>query len=99
MKKTKAVPFRAHLFYTGRVQGIGFRYTAEALAISLDLLGWVKNISDGRVEIVCEGPKDKIEAFLEKIQKSHLGPHIKKKKIEWETPKNEFTEFSVEFCL
>ena len=59
-KLTKEI-HRAHVYYSGRVQGVGFRYTAEGLALDLKLVGWVKNLPDGRVELVCEGPKEKIE--------------------------------------
>lgn len=98
-KKISPSSHRAHVYYTGRVQGVGFRYTAERLALELGLTGWVKNLPDGRVEIVCEGSKDKIDQLLENIQKSSLGPHIKKAALTWEKPTQEFTDFSVEFCL
>ena len=98
-KKAAAAECRAHLFYSGQVQGIGFRYTAERLALELGLTGWVKNLPDGRVELVCEGPKEKIELLIERIPKSNLGPHIRKAVCEWETPTNEFDDFRVEFCL
>ena len=99
MKKKSVAPlFRAHIFYTGRVQGVGFRYTAEAIAHRLELTGWVKNLPDGRVELVCEGPKDKIEALFSEIQDGSLGRHIKKADCRWEEPVNEFKEFRVEFC-
>ncbi len=90
---------RAHVFYSGRVQGIGFRYTAEKLALDLRLVGWVKNLPDGRVELLCEGPKEKIEALLDQIQKGSLGPYIKKTVCRWEEPTREFNDFCVEFCL
>ena len=90
---------RAHIFYSGRVQGIGFRYTAEKLAADLGLVGWVKNLPDGRVEILCEGPKDRIELLLQDIQQSALGPYIKKTQCDWEKPTHEFKEFCIEFCL
>ncbi|MBI3316012.1 MAG: acylphosphatase [Candidatus Omnitrophica bacterium] len=101
MKKKNSVEnlARAHVFYNGHVQGIGFRYTAERLALELGLVGWVKNIADGRVEIVCEGPRETLELFLKKIAESPLGPHIKKRVCEWETPTHEFGDFSIEFCL
>ena len=89
---------RAHVFYSGRVQGVGFRYTAERLALDLRLVGWVKNIPDGRVEIVCEGPKEKIELLLQGIQSS-LGATIRKIDCEWEKPTHEFNDFSIEFYL
>ncbi|OGW82564.1 MAG: hypothetical protein A3C47_04335 [Omnitrophica bacterium RIFCSPHIGHO2_02_FULL_51_18] len=99
MKKKTAKPtHRAHVFYSGRVQGVGFRYTAEELALEIGLLGCVKNLPDGRVELVCEGSKTDIEKLLEDIQKSTLGRHITKIACSWEKPKNEFTDFCVEFC-
>ncbi len=98
-KKEMISTHRAHIFYTGRVQGIGFRYTAERLALDLKLVGWVKNLPDNRVEVVCEGPKEKVELFLEGIKESSLGPHIKKAACAWEAPTNEFKDFSIEFCL
>ena len=90
---------RAHIFYSGRVQGIGFRYTAEKLAADLGLVGWVKNLPDGRVEILCEGPKDRIELLLRNIQQSELAAYIKKTQCDWEKPTHEFKEFCIEFCL
>ena len=90
---------RAHVYYSGRVQGVGFRYTAEELALDLRLVGWVKNMPDGRVELLCEGPKAKIEELFSRIQKSILGRHIKKADTFWEKPTNEFTDFTVEFYL
>ena len=101
MKKNEisTTPHRAHVFYSGRVQGVGFRFTAERLALELGLVGWVKNLPDGRVEIVCEGPKNKIDLFLEKIRGGFLGRHIEKSACEWGRPTHEFKDFSVEFCL
>ena len=88
---------RAHLFYGGRVQGVGFRYTAEAVAHGLGLTGWVKNLPDGRVEVVCEGSKEKIDAFISEIQQGVLGRHIQKTDCVWEDPTNEYDDFRVEF--
>lgn len=103
MKKKSAKPAqdtcRAHVFYSGRVQGVGFRYTAEKLALDLSLVGWVKNLPDGRVEMVCEGPKDKIETLLSEIRTSTLGPHIQKAACSWEEPSHSFDDFRVEFYL
>ena len=90
---------RAHVIYEGRVQGVGFRYTAEGLAHSLGLTGWVKNLHDGSVELVCEGPKEKIEALFSQIQQGMLGRHIKKTHCHWEAPTNTYDDFTVEFDL
>ena len=100
MKKKSALPScRVHAFYTGRVQGVGFRYTAEKIALDLGLVGWVKNLPDGRVELVCEGPKADIELLFEKIKASMLGPHIRKFQCDWQDPTGEFKDFCVEFFL
>jgi acylphosphatase len=79
------------------VQGVGFRYTAEKIALEIGLTGWVKNLPDGRVELVCEGPKADAERLFALIQDSHLGPHIKKTTCEWQPPTGEFDDFRVEF--
>lgn len=98
-KKTMSPTHRAHAFYSGRVQGVGFRYTAEKFALEIGLLGCVKNLPDGRVELICEGSKEGIEKLLEDLKKSSLGAYVTKVACTWEKPKNEFTEFRVEFCL
>jgi acylphosphatase len=98
IRKNTSSFVRAHVFYGGRVQGVGFRYTAERLALDLDLVGWVKNLPDGRVEIVCEGPRSTVEALLKNIRDSLLAPYIKKADCKWEEPTREFKDFRVEFC-
>lgn len=97
MKAAKKPTHRAHAFFEGRVQGVGFRHAAEGIAQRLGLTGWVKNLHDGRVEIVCEGPKDKIDALFTELDGT-LGRYIKNVDCAWEPPTNEFKEFSVEFC-
>jgi acylphosphatase len=100
MKKKPQLPtHRARAFYSGRVQGVGFRHTAEQNALAAALTGWVKNLPDGRVELVCEGSKDAIDGFLAEIKTGQLGPYIKKTDVRWEPPTCEFTDFTVEFHL
>ena len=103
MKKSAQKSFknqvRAHVYYSGRVQGVGFRYTAEGLALKLRLTGWVKNLPDGRVEMICEGPKETIETLFEQIKSSMLGKHIRKTTCDWSTSQNAFKDFQVEFHL
>lgn len=62
---------RTHLIIEGRVQGVWFRDSTRNEAIRLDLTGWVKNRSDGNVEIVAEGSREKVEIFIEWC---HHGP-------------------------
>ncbi|MEK0448965.1 MAG: hypothetical protein RL088_1233 [Verrucomicrobiota bacterium] len=66
-----------HVFYEGRVQGVGFRWSAKNLARGFDVTGWVKNLPDGRVEMQVCGDSDEVEAFLEAMEESELKSHIK----------------------
>lgn len=88
---------RIHVFYSGRVQGVGFRYTAQDIAMGMDLTGWAKNLLDGRVEVVIEGDEKKLKEFLDKISKGHLGSYIRDADVSWEKSENEFDSFNIEF--
>jgi acylphosphatase len=58
---------RRHCYFAGRVQGVGFRYTARNIAINYDVGGFVRNLPDGRVELVAEGPPKEVEGFVEAV--------------------------------
>ena len=85
---------QAHIFYSGTVQGIGFRYTVERFASELKLTGWVRNLSDGRVEILTEGRKDDIEKFYQQIDTRFEG-YIKEKKIFFAPSERKFKDFRI----
>jgi acylphosphatase len=53
--------------YSGRVQGVGFRYTVQALAPAYPVAGWVRNLANGDVELVAEGPPEEVDAFLKAV--------------------------------
>ena len=99
MKKTVKNLIRARVFYSGRVQGVGFRYTAERFALELGLRGWVKNLPDNRVEILCEGPKEKIEELFLNIQRSSLGAGARQGDSRWEDATGEFKDFRIEYWV
>ncbi len=58
---------RRHCYFNGRVQGVGFRYTARNIAINFDVTGFVRNLADGRVEMIVEGPGKEVDHFIESV--------------------------------
>jgi acylphosphatase len=58
---------RKHIYYSGTVQGVGFRYTAMRVAANFDVAGYVRNMMDGRVEVVVEGESPEVEVFLAEL--------------------------------
>lgn len=86
---------RAHVHYSGRVQGVGFRYSAREVACGYDVTGIVRNLPDGRVEMAVEGEPAEIEAFLEGIRASHLGGHIRGVDVNWADATGEYRGFDI----
>jgi len=66
------------VFYEGRVQGVGFRYSVRQIAKGFNVTGWVRNLADGRVEMQASGEPQEVDAFLEGIRQSDLGSLIRK---------------------
>jgi acylphosphatase len=64
------------VLFEGRVQGVGFRYTVKSLASGFEVVGWVRNLIDGRVEMVAQGEPQEVDAFIEEIRNSALRPYI-----------------------
>lgn len=85
---------RAHIFYSGIVQGVGFRYTTKRFADGLDLTGWVRNLSDGRVEMIVVGTKPKVEDLIKRID-SHFSGSITAKEISFQEPIENFKDFRI----
>ena len=85
-----------HLFYSGSVQGIGFRYTLRDIASGLKVCGWVKNLSDGRAEVLAEAEEDTLTDFLEQINQ-HFSRYIKDTALEWHPASGEFRDFQIAF--
>ena len=97
MKRTKILKKRLHVYWSGRVQGVGFRYTAETAALELRLNGWVRNLPDGRVEAMCEGPEDLLQNFLERIAHGPMRSYIRQTQINWDKFLGEFTDFQIRY--
>ena len=84
---------RVHLWVSGRVQGVFFRQSTETRARELGLVGWVRNLPDGRVEAIAEGDATALEHW---IAFCHVGPpaaHVKHVEILWESPSGDFHRF------
>jgi acylphosphatase len=81
---------RMHIYYSGRVQGVGFRYTVKSLATGFEVSGTVRNVPDGRVELAVEGAREELEAFRKAIQDSEVGGFVRQETATWGEAKNEF---------
>ncbi|MEE9503335.1 MAG: acylphosphatase [Candidatus Aminicenantaceae bacterium] len=86
---------RAHVFVSGRVQGVFFRDHTQRWASSLSLTGWVRNLHDGRVETVVEGERKKIEGLIAKLKQGPPMADVTNVEISWEDSKGEFDGFRI----
>jgi acylphosphatase len=85
-----------HIVFTGRVQGVGFRFTAHNIANRYGLTGWVRNTLDGSVEMFAQGPSDDIDDCLRDINNTFAG-YIRETKIEEIPPNPQYTDFKITF--
>jgi acylphosphatase len=86
---------RARVVVAGRVQGVFFRYSAQELANRLNVLGWVKNRWDGKVEAVFEGERNVVKHMIEWCHKGPPGAHVQSVDTHWEDYVGEFDQFSI----
>lgn len=88
---------RRRVYYSGRVQGVGFRFTAQRLAQRYAVAGWVRNLDDGRVEVVAEGESADVHALLDAIGRAMHGK-IYSVETEIEPPDDPpLADFSIRF--
>ncbi len=88
---------RVHIFYAGRVQGVGFRATAEETAQECRVVGWVKNLRDGRVELIAEAEEAVLQRFLKAIQAGPMKNFIQNVEIVWGNAAETFDEFEIRY--
>lgn len=86
---------RVVVYYAGRVQGVGFRYTVKSLVAGFDVCGWVRNLHDGRVELVAEGEQQELNDFLEAIRGSGVGGFIRDEDVRWSVPTGGLAGFRI----
>ena len=87
---------QAHIFYSGMVQGVGFRYMTVRFASDFPLTGRVKNLDDGRVEVLVEGYLEDIEKLCQRLN-DHFKGYIRDQKIDWREPQSQFNDFKITY--
>ncbi len=85
---------RRIVHFSGHVQGVGFRYTTQNLAIQYDVGGFVRNFPDGRVQLVIEGPDPDMDQLINGIR-SKLNGHIKRLDVDEAPATGEFQQFYI----
>jgi acylphosphatase len=85
---------RLHVYFSGHVQGVGFRQTVVTTARGFAVSGWVRNLYDGRVEMKCEGGEAELESFLSAILNEMRG-YAESHERSWETATGEWSSFAV----
>jgi len=86
---------RVEAYLEGVVQGVGMRLYVREIAHALGLTGYVKNLADGRVEVVAEGSSRALKRLLERLKNSRVG-HVTSVEFTWAEPTGEFTDFRIE---
>jgi acylphosphatase len=86
---------KVHGFVSGRVQGVFFRYFTKDTADKYGLTGWVRNIPDGRVEFVGEGPRGVLDDFVKAVNRGPVSAHVSNIELEWEKFTGEYDSFQI----
>ena len=85
---------RLHAVFSGTVQGVGFRFTAERLARRFPVAGFVRNLSNGKVEVVVEGEESKVQDFLAQVEQA-FKDYIREVDVKWGKATDEFEGFGI----
>jgi acylphosphatase len=86
---------RAHVHVNGYVQGVFFRHTAAQKARGLGLTGWVRNLPDGRVEVVAEGERDVVEGLVDWCHRGPPHATVEGVEVEWQEALSDFVGFKI----
>lgn len=85
-----------HIYFSGTVQGVGFRYAAKRIADGLAVTGWVRNLPDGRVEMLAEGEESELQKFLETVR-FRMKRFIENTEIVWDEPSGLYSYFEITY--
>ncbi len=88
---------RVHCMIHGRVQGVYFRASTQEQALRLGLTGWVRNTSDGIVELVAEGDQIPLQRLVDWCQHGPSGAHVTRVDTTWEAPAGDLEPFAISF--
>ncbi len=88
---------QARIFVLGFVQGVGFRGFVRGNAKRLSLKGWVQNTNDGRLEVLAQGSKEKIEELIKICEKGPFLSEVKSIQVEWEKESQQFQSFEIAY--
>lgn len=86
---------RLHATLRGRVQGVGFRYFVREQADRLRVAGWVRNLRDGRVELIAEGRREALEQLAAAARQGPQGAQVDEASLEWSEASGEFSGFAI----
>jgi len=86
---------RIHVLVSGKVQGVSYRGFARRAAFELRLTGWVRNLYDGRVEILAEGDRETLAAFLKTLEAGPPAARVDDLDVGWAEPTGEFADFRI----
>ncbi len=87
---------RRQVYYQGHVQGVGFRYTAHSMARGYGVTGFVRNLADGRVKLVAEGPVQQLDKFLLELAERQAR-NIRKITCDRRAATGQFVDFSIQY--
>lgn len=88
---------RVHVFVSGRVQGVGYRNFTEGVALRQKVAGFVRNLADGRVEAVVEGPAAAVQAVLDEMKRGPRAAQVEKLDVKDEPPEGDFETFAITY--
>lgn len=88
---------RLEAIVSGRVQGVSFRYATRQLAHELKLLGWVRNLPDGRVQVLAEGERSALQSLLDFLYEGPRGAQVKQVDFAWRAPEGNLEGFSISY--